>query len=284
MRPIEELPTPAVLVDLDVLERNIARMAERARAARVKLRPHAKTHKVVEIGRMQIALGAAGLSLAKVGEAEVFADAGFEDLFLAYPTVGGDRTRRLLALSDRLRLAVGADSVEGAHTLSEEVSFQVRHLVSKVRGRFTDFDVALTVDPQRPEEASVVFAVEAASIDTDLPDRDQHLRSADFFDAENFPRILFQSSRVTPRGANAYEVDGTLTIRGVSRKIRVPVSFLGFITDPWGNEKAGFEAQLQVDRRDFGMVWNALLDNGGAILGDEVSVTVNLEMVRQPQG
>jgi len=118
VRSIEDLPTPAVLVDLDVLERNLARTAERARSAGVKLRPHAKTHKVVEIGRMQIALGAVGLSLAKVGEAEVFAAAGFQDIFLAYPTVGGDRARRLLALGDRLRLAVGADSVEGASTLS----------------------------------------------------------------------------------------------------------------------------------------------------------------------
>ncbi len=108
-----------MLVDLDVLERNLARMAERARTARVKLRPHAKTHKVIEIGRMQVALGAAGIALAKVGEAEVFAEAGFRDIFLAYPTVGGDRARRLLALSDRLQLSVGADSVEGARTLSE---------------------------------------------------------------------------------------------------------------------------------------------------------------------
>jgi D-serine deaminase-like pyridoxal phosphate-dependent protein len=119
VRPVEDLPTPAVLVDLDVLERNLARMAERARSAGVKLRPHAKTHKIPEIGRMQLALGAAGLSLAKVGEAEVFADANFKDLFLAYPTVGGDRARRLLALSDRVALRVGADSVEGALSLSE---------------------------------------------------------------------------------------------------------------------------------------------------------------------
>jgi len=119
LRSVEDLPTPAVLVDLEVLERNLARMADRARAAGVKLRPHAKTHKVVEIGRMQVAFGAAGLSLAKVGEAEVFADAGLRDLFLAYPTVGVDRARRLLALSDKARLAVGTDSVEGARTLSD---------------------------------------------------------------------------------------------------------------------------------------------------------------------
>ncbi len=118
-RSIEALQTPAVLVDLDVLERNISRMADCARAAGVKLRPHAKTHKIPEIGRMQIAAGAAGLSLAKTSEAEVFADAGFDDLFVAYPVVGRDKGRRLLALADRLRLAVGVDSVEGAMTLAE---------------------------------------------------------------------------------------------------------------------------------------------------------------------
>lgn len=119
MRLVPDLETPAVLVDLDVLERNIARMAERARACGVRLRPHAKTHKVVEIGRRQIAAGAVGLSVAKTSEAEVFADAGFEDLFVAYPVVGADKGRRLLALAGRLRrLAVGVDSVEGASTLA----------------------------------------------------------------------------------------------------------------------------------------------------------------------
>ena len=105
MRAVADLPTPAVLIDLDRVERNLARMAEAARDASVRLRPHAKTHKVLEIGRLQLAAGAAGLSLAKVSEAEVFAAAGFDDIFLAYPTVGEDRARRLLALSDRIRIA-----------------------------------------------------------------------------------------------------------------------------------------------------------------------------------
>ncbi len=118
-RLIEDLPTPAVLVDLDALEHNIARQADRARAAGVKLRPHAKTHKCPEIARMQLAAGAAGISLAKTSEAEVFADAGFEDIFIAYPVVGLGKAERLLALSDRLRLAVGCDSLEGATRLSE---------------------------------------------------------------------------------------------------------------------------------------------------------------------
>lgn len=112
------LSTPAVVVDLDVLERNIRRMAARAREAGVRLRPHAKTHKCPQIGRLQRAAGAWGLSLAKVGEAEVFADAGFDDLFVAFPVVGEDKGRRLLALSDRARVAVGVDSVEGAQTLA----------------------------------------------------------------------------------------------------------------------------------------------------------------------
>jgi D-serine deaminase-like pyridoxal phosphate-dependent protein len=116
--PIEDLPTPAVLVDLDVLERNIARMAAQARIAGVRLRPHVKTHKCPEIARLQQAAGAVGVCVAKVGEAEVFARAGFEDLFIAYPVVGEDKARRLLALADRVRLAVGADSVEGAETLA----------------------------------------------------------------------------------------------------------------------------------------------------------------------
>lgn len=116
--PVEDLPTPSVLVDLDTLERNIARMALRAHGAGVALRPHLKTHKCVEIARLQEAAGSRGVTVAKVSEAEVFAAAGFEDLFLAYPVVGEDKARRLLALSEHARLAVGTDSVEGARSLA----------------------------------------------------------------------------------------------------------------------------------------------------------------------
>jgi D-serine deaminase-like pyridoxal phosphate-dependent protein len=114
---VHDLDTPVLVVDLDVVEGNVERMAARARAAGVRLRPHAKTHKVPELGRLQLAAGASGLSLAKTGEAEVFADAGFGDIFLAYPIVGAGKGRRLLALADRIRLAVGVDSVEGASSI-----------------------------------------------------------------------------------------------------------------------------------------------------------------------
>src|SRR6478736_3587836 len=117
---VHDLDTPVVVVDLDVVERNVERMAARALAAGVRLRPHAKTHKVPELGRLQLAAGASGLSLAKTGEAEVFADAGFDDIFLAYPIVGSGKGRRLLGLADRIRLAVGVDSVEGASSLGAD--------------------------------------------------------------------------------------------------------------------------------------------------------------------
>jgi D-serine deaminase-like pyridoxal phosphate-dependent protein len=119
MRSLQDLETPAVVVDLDILEANLARMAGRARVAGVRLRPHAKTHKIPALGRLQLAAGAAGISLAKIGEAEVFVGEGFEDVFLAYPIVGAAKARRLLALADRTRLAIGADSVEGAGSVGE---------------------------------------------------------------------------------------------------------------------------------------------------------------------
>jgi D-serine deaminase-like pyridoxal phosphate-dependent protein len=128
MTPIEDIETPAVVVDLDVLERNIQTMAARAKEAGVQLRPHAKTHKIPEVGRMQLAAGAPGLTLAKTGEAEVFAAAGFTDLFLAYPIVGQAKGKRLLSLCDRARLRVGADSVEGARSLSKVFEAAARRL------------------------------------------------------------------------------------------------------------------------------------------------------------
>ena len=119
MTALEDLPTPAVLIDLDVVEKNIGAMQERARRAGVKLRPHAKTHKSPEIARLQLSAGASGLTLAKTSEAEVFASLGFDDIFLAYPIFGADKARRLLALADRVRLRVGVDSVAGARSLGD---------------------------------------------------------------------------------------------------------------------------------------------------------------------
>lgn len=164
-----------------------------------------------------------------------------------------------------------------------DIVFQVRHLVSKVSGQFRDFEGSLRLDRAQPEKSAVEFTIKAASIDTNLPDRDTHLRNADFLDAEKHPAITFRSARVVAKGENRYEVTGALTLRGVTREVTLPVQFLGFIKDPWGNEKAGFEASLTVNRKDFGIVWNKALDAGGVVLGEEVKVAFNLETTKKKE-
>jgi polyisoprenoid-binding protein YceI len=162
-----------------------------------------------------------------------------------------------------------------------EAAFQVRHLVTRVRGRFTEFEGTVRIDRERPERSSVEFSIDAASVDTDVADRDTHLKSPDFFDVVEHPRITFVSSRIQPRGGDRYDVTGTLTIRGVAREVNLPVVFLGFARDPWGNERAGFELETKLDRKDYGIVFNAALDNGGLLLGDEVRITINIQAIRQ---
>jgi polyisoprenoid-binding protein YceI len=158
-----------------------------------------------------------------------------------------------------------------------EVSFQIRHMMAKVRGSFNDFSGSIVADPAKPEAAQVEFTVKAASIDTNNENRDKHLRSADFFDVEKYPEITFKSARIVPNGKDKYEVTGSLTLHGVTKEVTLPVSFLGFMKDPGGNDKAGFEATATLNRKDFGIVWNKNLDAGGFLLGDEVWVTINLE-------
>jgi polyisoprenoid-binding protein YceI len=173
------------------------------------------------------------------------------------------------------------------HTIDKshsEAAFQVRHLMAKVRGRFTAFEGTVHIDRRRPERSSVEFSIEAASVDTAVPDRDTHLKSPDFFDVARYPQITFVSSRVEPRGEDRYDVTGTLTMRGVAKQVTLPVTYLGSTRDPWGNERAGFELETKLDRKEYGMIFNAALDSGGLLLGDDVRVTINLETVRQNGG
>jgi polyisoprenoid-binding protein YceI len=179
-----------------------------------------------------------------------------------------------LVLATSPALAAETYVVDKGHS---EATFQVRHLVTKVRGHFSDFEGTIEVDRAKPEASAVEFVVKTASLDTAHADRDKHLRSADFFDVEKHPEIRFKSSRIVAKGEDAYEVTGTLTMRGVSKEVTLPVSFLGFVKDPWGNEKAGFETQITLNRKDFGIVWNKSLDSGGWLLGDEAYITVNIE-------
>jgi polyisoprenoid-binding protein YceI len=181
-------------------------------------------------------------------------------------------------------------SIDKAHS---QVLFQVRHLVTKVRGRFTDFSGTVQFDPAQPDRSSITFTINAASVDTAAPDRDAHLRSEDFFAVEKFPTLTFVSSRVTSRrrsqtpsgtadwsaSQEQFDVTGTLTIRGVEKEVTLPVLYLGEAKDPWGNIRAGFETELTLNRKDFGLLWNAALETGGFLVGDEVKIIVSAQAV-----
>jgi polyisoprenoid-binding protein YceI len=167
--------------------------------------------------------------------------------------------------------------VDKAHS---EAFFTVRHLITKVRGRFRDFEGAIQYDEAQPEHSFVRFVIQADSIDTNEPDRDKHLRSADFFDVERTPTIVFQSSRVA-KAANGFDVTGTLTIHGISKEVTLPVMFNGFAKDPWGNQRAGFETEITISRKEFGLNWNTALETGGFLVGDEVRVSLSIQAIAQ---
>ena len=161
------------------------------------------------------------------------------------------------------------------------VEFQVRHLLSRVRGQFTDFSGTIDFDQANPERSAVSFSVRTASIDTNQADRDTHLRSDDFFAVEKYPTLTFTSSRITARSSGQYEVVGDLTIRLITKSVVLPVTYLGKATDPWGNEKLAFETEITLDRKEFGLTWNAALEAGGFLVGDDVRVTVSLQAQAQ---
>jgi polyisoprenoid-binding protein YceI len=183
-----------------------------------------------------------------------------------------------------LVLAAGASAAPATYTVDpghSEVSFQVRHLVTKVRGTFGEFDGTVVKDDANPAASSVQFTVQVASIDTGIADRDNHLRSADFFDVAQHPTLTFKSTKVERVSDSEWKVTGPLTIHGVTKEVTLPVTFDGELKDPWGNVKGGFSTATRLDRKDFGINWNKALDTGGVLLGDEVDVQINLEVLKK---
>lgn len=168
--------------------------------------------------------------------------------------------------------------IDPAHSQFE---FAVRHLmISTVRGRFSDVTGHVTAHEGDFSRAQVEATVRIASIDTRESQRDAHLRSADFFDAERFPEIRFVSRRVKAGGDPSHFVlIGDLTIRGVTREVRLDVTAEGRGPDPWGNERAGFSATGKISRKDFGLTWNQLLETGGVAVGDDVKISIDAELV-----
>lgn len=165
-------------------------------------------------------------------------------------------------------------SVDKVHST---ILFSIRHLVAEVQGKFTKFDGKMVYDEKNPSASSVDFTVDAASIDTNNERRDGHLRSPDFFDVAKFPTLTFKSEKVVAKGKDTFEVTGPLTMRGVTKTVTVPVKVLGLMDTKEFGRKAGFQATFTLNRKDYGIVWNKTLDAGGLVLGDDVTVTINLE-------
>jgi polyisoprenoid-binding protein YceI len=165
-------------------------------------------------------------------------------------------------------------------TAHSTIAFSVRHMViSKVHGRFTKWSGSFAIDADTGAPALTDVTIETASIETNEAQRDAHLRSADFFDAERFPNIHFKSTGVT-RAGDDFVIAGDLTIRGVTLPVRLAVESGGTGKDPWGNLRAGFSARTTINRKDFGLVWNAALETGGVLVGEKVEIAIEVEAIK----
>lgn len=169
--------------------------------------------------------------------------------------------------------------IDPDHTHAE---FAVRHMmIATVKGRFAEVRGTLQADESDPSRSSIELEIGAGSIDTRVEQRDQHLRSADFLDAENHPKITFRSKRIEPTGDDRYRVVGDLTIRGTTHEVELDVREEGRGKDPWGGERVGFSVDGRVNRGDYGLKWNQTLETGGVLVGEEVKIHIDAELVKQ---
>ena len=172
----------------------------------------------------------------------------------------------------------GDYAVDGAHT---RIGFRARHaMVTTVRGTFGEFEGTAHLDVAHPEASRVELRIDAGSLDTGQPDRDAHLRSADFLDVEQFPEVTFVSTAVEQLEADVYEVTGDLTIKGRTREVSVEFTLTGSAQDPFGNVRVGFEGALAVKRSDWGLVWNAALETGGVLVSDRIQIEFDVSVIK----
>jgi len=168
--------------------------------------------------------------------------------------------------------------IDQAHT---ELEFSARHLmISNVKGRFSNPTGSVSFDPRKPAAFSLDVTIPIATIDTRNEQRDAHLRSADFFDAEHFPEMTFKGKRIDGDIDGEFRLTGDLTIRGVTREVTLDVTAEGAGADPWGNDRLGFSATTKINRSDFGLTWNQLLETGGVTVSDQIRITINTELMR----
>lgn len=165
-----------------------------------------------------------------------------------------------------------------------EINFTVRHMmISKVRGQFESFSGSVNFDEANPSNTTVEISIDVNSINTKDAQRDAHLRSADFFDVENYPTMTFVSKRVEQHSANSGRLIGDLTIRGVTKEVALDVEYAGQVTSPWGTTNAGFSASGKINRKDWGLVWNVALETGGLLVGEEVQIDIEMELIKQAE-
>ncbi len=172
-------------------------------------------------------------------------------------------------------MALKTWQIDRAHS---DIFFTVRHMViSKVRGRFQKWDGTLQFDEENPANSKVDITIDAASIDTNEPKRDAHLRSADFLDAEQHPNLTFKSTRVEAKGKDKFLLHGDLTIRKVTRPVAIDVEYLGKAKDPWGQQKVLFSGKVSIQREEFGATWNQALEAGGVLVGKNVDIEIEIQ-------
>ncbi|MCB0652768.1 MAG: YceI family protein [Saprospiraceae bacterium] len=170
-------------------------------------------------------------------------------------------------------------SFDKAHT---NVRFSVDHMViSEVEGNFNQFDGTVWATKEDFSDLKAQFTIQTASVDTDQEKRDGHLKSADFFDVEKYPTITFKSKAVKKMGNNTFKLIGDFTMIGVTKEVELEVKHLGTIQDPWGNTKAGFKITGTLNRNDWGLKYNSVMDNGGMLIGEEVNITCNVELAKE---
>ena len=168
--------------------------------------------------------------------------------------------------------------IDSAHT---EAAFAVKHLmISTARGRFGAVEGLVEFDPADLAAASAQVTIDASTIDTREAQRDAHLRSADFFDVEKYPTLAFKSRRVDGINGDTFKLVGDLTIKDITREVVLDVTSHGFQKDPWGGERTGFSAKTAISRKDFGLLWNQILETGGFAVGDDVKITLDVELVK----
>ena len=182
------------------------------------------------------------------------------------------------AATSALADVTGDYTVDAAHT---RIGLRARHaMVTTVRGAFTEFAGSAHLDSADPPASSVTLRIKAASIDTGTPDRDAHLRSADFLDVDRFPELVFDSTEVEQLDEDTFRVTGDLTIKDVTRPVAVDFALTGSARDPWGNLRVGFEGALAIKRSDWGLTWNTALETGGVLVSDRVQIEFDVSAIR----